>query len=244
MFYVITLPLLFLISALYASVGLGGGTAFLAILSFWSVDPNLLRPIAWGLNIIGAAVGLCNFSRQGHADWGLSMPLSLCGMAGAAWGASIALPVFWFRWLLGLLLLFAAGVMWLDRNCQVESKPLSHPLWLVFSIGVGVGAISGLAGIGGGILLGPLLILLRWQDAKQTAATTSLYILLISASALLSFLFHGGSLLMPPFIYFAVSVLAGSAIGSFYGAGQASGQFLKTVFAAIAIIAAVRLIAG
>ena len=42
---------LFLMAAGYAAVGLGGGTGYLALLSFWNHDPSVLRPLSWGLSL-------------------------------------------------------------------------------------------------------------------------------------------------------------------------------------------------
>lgn len=243
MLYLITLPILLLISALYASVGLGGGTAYLAILSFWTQEPDVLRPIAWFLNIICAAVGFFNFYRHGHFIRCSTLFLCGGGIVGAILGAKIHLTLWVFRWLLASILLIAAVGLWIDRErMEGEHTRGTCPPLPTLGLGFAVGLLSGAVGIGGGVLIGPMIILMHWMSVKQTAATTSLFILLSSAAALVTFLIEGGTVYPDQLALFGAAVLIGGYIGSHFGAGKASSKVLKIIFAAVACSAAFKLL--
>src|SRR5205085_3569413 len=69
------------------------------------------------------------------------------------------------------------------KNIQV-SEIRKADIALSLLIGAVIGFLSGLIGIGGGIILSPILLLLKWADMKQTAAISALFIFVNSLSGL------------------------------------------------------------
>jgi len=239
--YVLT-PLLMLTAWAYAAVGLGGGTAYLSIMSFWQSDPAVLRPLAWSLNIATASVGFLSFSRQGHFDARLAWPFLAGGVVGAAGGGGVQLPKAAFQAVLAAMLIYAAlRMLWPGKAAPGPSRNRS-PVWFALLLGVAVGVMSGLVGIGGGIVLGPVLLGLRYVDMKALAPITSLYILLNSAAALAAFLFRGGSLEPQRTAIFCGAVLAGGFLGSRWGARTAPESALKRIFGLVALAAGIKLL--
>lgn len=239
--YLLT-PLVVLTAWVYASVGLGGGTAYLSLMSFWQSDPAVLRPLAWSLNIVTASVGFLNFSRQGHFDARLAWPFLLGGMVGAAGGGAAQLPRAVFQVALAGVLIYAALRMLWPRKAAASPSCSRPPVWFALLLGAAVGVMSGLVGIGGGIVLGPVLIGLRYADMKALAPITSLYILLNSSAALAAFLFRGGSLDPQLTGILCGAVLAGGFLGSRWGARTASESALKKIFGLVALAAGVKLL--
>ncbi len=241
------LPALFLIACAYASVGLGGGTAYLSIISFWNADPHYIRPMAWVLNIIAAGVSFWNFRAKGHFRPAEVWPYLLGGIVGAWTGAALPIKADVFRAMLGAVLLLVSLDMFFMFFHARESggqATLRHLFWPVsVLIGFGVGAVSGLVGIGGGIILGPVILTLKLGEPKPVAALTSLFIVLTSASALGSHLASGRALDLGALVPAAVVVLAGAFIGSRYGAGKASPILLRRIFAVLVFVAGVNLLA-
>ena len=96
-------------------------------------------------------------------------------------GGMIAVDAIVYKKILGLLLLFSVLRLLVSNDAKTQSlKPYNLPMAL--GIGVVIGALSGLIGIGGGIILSPLLLLLNWTDQKQTAAISAIFIFVNSAS--------------------------------------------------------------
>ena len=140
------------------------------------------------------------------------------------------------------IILICASLQMLFAKNKPESRPSKKPPALPsLSLGMAIGIISGLVGIGGGIVLGPVLIALGWADMKRLAPITSLYILLNSFGALTSFLLRGGNIDLPLTGVLCVAVLAGSFLGSRWGAKKASEFMLKRIFGLVALAAGVKL---
>ena len=239
--YFLLVPIITLTAWVYASVGLGGGTAYLSIVSFWTSDPTTLRPVAWSLNIVASFVSFVSFYRQGHFDARLARPFLVGGVLGAAIGAGIQVEKQTFQAMLAVVLICASLRMLLSEKKSKTRSAKRRPILLSLLLGTAIGIISGLVGIGGGIVLGPVLITLGWVDMKRLAPITSLYILLNSSAALTSFLLTGGDIDLPLTGIFCVAVLAGSFVGSRWGAGKASEVTLKRIFGVVALVAGVKL---
>jgi len=236
------IPLMMLTAWAYASVGLGGGTAYLSIMSFWQSDPAVLRPLAWSLNVVTASVGFMSFSRQGHFDARLAWPFLAGGVVGAAGGGAAQLPRAVFQVTLAAMLIYAALCMLWPRKAAPGPPPNRPPVWFALLLGTAVGVMSGLVGIGGGIVLGPVLLGLRYADMKALAPITSLYILLNSSAALAAFLFRGGSLDPRLTGILCGAALAGGFLGSRWGARTASESALKKIFGLVALAAGLKLL--
>jgi uncharacterized membrane protein YfcA len=236
---------LFMVAFAYASVGLGGGTAYLSILSFWILEPETLRPMAWGLNVVVSVVTLFNFRRKGHLDTGGIWPFVVGGLIGAAAGAAIPTPLAVFRWLLAVTLAGLAVWMLLPGRAKAEApepepRRGSRPLGLL--LGFLPGLLSGLVGLGGGIVLGPIVLALRLLPVKKTAALTSAYILMVSAGALGTHVATGGTMPWGSFAVPCLVVLLGGFLGSRFGAGKARPVTLRRILAVIVLTAAVNLV--
>ena len=234
--------LLFIIAASYAAVGLGGGSAYLAVLSFWSYDPEVIRPIAWGLNILTAGVGFINYYRAGHFSPSFSAPLVIGGIAGAATGARLPISTATFSWLLAVTLFLIALRMFFSGKRALTPARHHRPPWLIYLLlGFLVGMISGLVGIGGGIILGPIILLFRQATVKTSAAMTSLYVALSSAGALGAHLLGRGTVDFYKLLGLGTVCLVAGYIGSRYGSQKASPRTLQLVFGTLILAAAIRL---
>ncbi|NQU21251.1 MAG: sulfite exporter TauE/SafE family protein [Candidatus Nealsonbacteria bacterium] len=239
--YCILVPVIMLTALVYASVGLGGGTAYLSIVSFWNSDPTTLRPMAWSLNIVASSAAFWNFRRQGHFDARLAWPFLVGGVLGATIGGAIQVEKAAFQAMLAIALICASLQMLLAKGKPGTRSSRKPPVLPSLFVGTTIGIISGLVGIGGGIVLGPVLVALGWVDMKTLAPITSLYILLNSSAALTSFLLTGGNIDLPLTGVFCVAVLAGGFIGSRWGAEKASESKLRRVFGIVALVAGVKL---
>jgi uncharacterized membrane protein YfcA len=233
---------LFVIAAGYAAVGLGGGSAYIAALSFWSHDPQIIRPIAWSLNIIAAGIGFINYYRAGHFSWRFSVPLVIGGIGGGAVGARLPIDPATFSWLLAIALFLISIRMFIGRKAGRPDTADRQPFWPVSVVtGFIVGVISGVVGIGGGIILGPIMLAFRLTKVKTSAAMTSLYVALSSAGALAGHFQGGGSVDGYQVAGFGAAVLVGGYLGSRFGARKASPRTLEFIFGTLVLIAAVRL---
>jgi uncharacterized membrane protein YfcA len=233
--------LFLLMAVLYSAVGQGGGSGYLAAMALMGVAPESFRLIALTLNVVVAGIGLYRFTRAGHFDGKLLLPFLLSSVPLAFVGGYLSLPASFFRPLVGAALLWAAGMLiWKPpaRTAEVGGTP---SLLASLSVGGGIGLLSGLVGIGGGIFFAPVLILRGWASAKTTAGLSSAFILVNSLSALVGVVIHaeGVPAALPIWI---VAVALGGWLGAGIGARRLSPKALHWLLAGVLVVAGARMI--
>lgn len=235
------------IALLYGSVGHGGASGYLAVLSlsvFAAQGAVWLKPHALALNIVVVLLGLYHYGRQGYLKLRLILPFVLTSIPFSYLGAYLPIVDGLFDTLLSLTLLWAAWRLMttLDSTGDVSGSP-SLPIAL--GIGAGLGFVSGLVGVGGGIFLSPFLILKGWATAKETAAASAFFILVNSVAGLGGAFASGQAQLDSDLmIQFTVAVLIGGFLGARLGANHASDQTIRRLLVVVLIVAALRRVSG
>jgi uncharacterized membrane protein YfcA len=144
----------------YASVGHGGASAYIAAMALAGVAPAEMRPIALTLNILVSSLAAWKFWRAGHFRWRLFWPFAAVSIPFAYLGGAITLPGHAYRIVVGLVLVYAAWQLWLSGRAGEEMRPARDPsIALAMAIGAAMGLLSGLTGVGGGIFLSPVLLM-------------------------------------------------------------------------------------
>jgi hypothetical protein len=226
-------------AVLYASVGHGGASAYLAAMALFGVPPAIMKPAALVMNLGVAGMGTLRFSSASLVPWRLLLPLCAGSVPAAYAGGLIHLPTRSHRLLLGVVLLFAA-VRLAMRSRTTELRPPPAVPVLV-AIGIVFGFVAGLTGVGGGIFLSPLLILARWEDPRRTAGASAVFILVNSAAGLAGHLGAGGAVPAVAAPLTAVA-LAGGLLGSWLGAKRLVPLTLRRLLAVVLVVAGVKLL--
>lgn len=229
------------IAFLYASVGFGGASGYLAAMSIYNIPAPIAASTALLLNIVVAGVAFFHYSRDGHLKARLLWPFVLASIPAAFLGGNFRLSQFAYQVLLNMILLYlglrmllANGSNEADRRYQLPSLPLA------MASGAVIGLISGIVGVGGGIFLSPLIQLARWGDSKQASAASAGFILLNSLSGLTGRYFAGtlnlgemGAILIPLGV-------GGGVLGSYLGARRFSNKYLQWLLGSILLITVFR----
>ena len=206
---------IFVVAMLYASVGHGGASGYLAVMALFSLHPEALKPTALMLNIVVAGVGTYLYCSAGQFSWRVFWPFVITSIPMSFFGGTFSLPPEMYRPALGMVLLFAAWRLFARRK-HAESVPKSPPIAVAMGVGGVLGFASGLIGVGGGIFLSPLMILLGWARVREVSGSAALFILVNSVSGLLG---HISSLHHVPDYapLLAVVALIGGSIGALCG---------------------------
>lgn len=180
--------LFFLVIAfVYSSVGFGGGSSYLAVLAMYGLPYQEIRLIALICNVIVVTGGVYIYIKNKQTDWRKILPITLVSVPMAYLGAILKISQETFFLILGITLIIAAILLWIKtdakNNAEISQDSQASVIRNGF-LGGGIGFISGLVGIGGGIFLSPLLNLLKWDTPRKIAATSSFFILVNSISGI------------------------------------------------------------
>jgi len=238
-------PLFFLIAGLYASVGQGGASGYLALFALYGIASPAVPPVALALNIIVASLSFLAFKKGGHFSARMFIPFAVTSVPAAFLGGLIPLSSSVFTWLLGLSLLAAALMTYHSRYQERETRPIPmRTLWTFGSpAGFLLGFVSGMIGLGGGVFLAPLILLAGWGDAKKAAALSSAFIAVNSVSGLTGHILRGNFDLRTVLVLGA-AVIVGGAAGAYAGAGILPERTLRIILAAILAAGALKMLIG
>mgnify|MGYP006270306993 CR=1 FL=1 len=237
----------------YASVGHAGATGYIAVMTLCGLPVAVIRPTALALNVLVATIATLQFVRAGHGRPRLLLPLAAASAPCAILGGAISLPTSALEATLGAVLLAAAirilaeaGLPSMRRTVRSDEPDDSacreSPRAVLAALGGGIGLVSGLTGVGGGVFLTPALLALRAAPVRQVAAVTAPFILVNSLAGLAGGLFAGRP---PPAATAPVLVAAavGGTVGASLGAFRLPASTLRLIMAAVLAFAAAKLLA-
>lgn len=233
------LILLPIIAFLYASVGHGGASGYIALMSIFAFPITFMKPTALVLNIIVSGISFYFYYREKQFDWKLFYPFAITSIPFSYLGGLISVETHLYKIILATVLIFAVlrllGILGKEKS---SIRPIHFTSALL--IGALIGFLSGLIGIGGGIILSPVLLLLGWATMKQTAAVSALFILVNSIAGLLGFLSKGETLPTSSFIVIGI-VAIGGILGGYFGSKKLNTITLRNILAFVLVIAIFKL---
>ncbi len=240
----IWLPLVFFVIALfYSSVGFGGGSSYLAVLSLVLTDLPTIRAVALLCNVAVVTGNCFIYWRAGSLNVGKALPFVLVSVPAAFVGGTLRLTEIAFFVTLGVVLMSSALLLVGQAERLPATSAPRRSYLIPPALGGGIGLLSGVVGIGGGIFLSPVLHLLRWDAATRVAALASFFILVNSLAGLAG-LGAAGSLRAGGWLSGAllVAVVAGGQVGSRLGLNVLGARYLRLVTAGLVFFAGLRLL--
>lgn len=238
---VVLLLFLAIIAFLYSSVGHGGASGYLAVMAIMGVAPAIMKPSALVMNLAVSLFSFIGFYRAGHFKFNLFWPFALASVPLAYLGGTMTLADSLYKKILALCILISIfRLIFQFRNEKEEIKPISISAGLLS--GGAIGLLSGMIGIGGGIVLSPLMLLMRWATLKQTAAVSALFIFVNSLSGLYGQIQKGGIQVTDNFQWAVAATILGGLLGSYYGSQKFNVPTLRYLLALGLIIASAKLI--
>jgi uncharacterized membrane protein YfcA len=228
-----------LIAFFYSSVGHGGASGYLALMALFGFAPGSIRYYALILNLVVSAIAFISYYKAGFFRWRKVVPFLITSMPAAYIGAQFSINPTVYKIILGIMLIIAVLRMLLVRNTENEITK-DPPFGLALGIGLALGLVSGLIGIGGGILLSPVLILAKYARIKEASAASAIFIFLNSASGLAGLMTTHISF-QPHIIYWISGVMAAGFLGSSMGSRAFSELNLKRMLSLVLIAASIKL---
>ncbi|GMN08881.1 sulfite exporter TauE/SafE family protein [Croceitalea sp. MTPC9] len=234
----------FFVALFYASVGFGGGSSYLALLTLFITSFFVIRSVALLCNLMVVSGSCYLFFKKGHLEFKKFLPFIVTSIPLAFIGASFRLSEAIFFSILGVTLIISAVAL-IIQSIQLKSNYVSvkYPKYTSYLLGGVIGLLSGLVGIGGGIFLAPILNHLKWEKPITIAALASFFILVNSVSGLTGLMVNGTlELFWPEIIGLLLAVFVGGQIGVRLTLSKFSGKRIRILTAILVLFVGVRVL--
>ena len=239
---VLIVALTFLVALIYSSVGHGGASGYLAILSFFSLSHDTMAASALCLNILVAGLSFFIYGKAKFFSWKLAWPFVVTSIPAALMGGLIKISPAVYALLLAGALSFAGLRLLLNIDQNANAALQLPPTGVAAGVGGLLGLISGMVGVGGGIFLSPTLILCRWADPKRTAALSAFFIFVNSIAGLIGRSLRGSVHLTDDWLWMVAAAFVGGILGSRLGAHHFSPVWLRRILAVVLFLAVFKLV--
>ena len=233
-------------------LGIGGGIIMTPVQLWlyaaqgWSSDLTVKIAFATSLAVIfpTAASGVWRHHRQGNINWNAAVTMGIftaIGSFGGAWLAS-KLPGSTLKIAFGVMGLLIAARM-LTVKINDTERPINQNRWLWILIALPVGLLTGLLGIGGGVLVIPALVLLLRFRMREAAATSLAIMLFTSMGGIAGYILNGahasglpaytiGYIFWPAWIALTIGSIFMAQVGAI-AAHKIPGKILNYIFIAL-----------
>ncbi len=236
------IPLGFAAGILGSIIGLGGGIIIVPVLTFLGFPPTLTASNSIFAVFSNAVASSISYAKQRRIEYSIGLKLGLLSIPGTIIGAFVSSEITpqFFKILFALILISASIYIFSKRKIEPKNYNLSKQI-MILAIGASffAGIISGLFGVGGGIIFVPLMVIAMGLSMKNAAPTSQFILLFASASALIT---H--TLLGHPDFYQALLLSAGAFVGGLVGARlslEIKENALKILISVVMIAVAVKL---
>ena len=238
--YLLFLTFLAIVAFLYSSVGHGGASGYLAVMAIMGIAPSLMKSSALLMNLAVSLFSFFGFYRAGFFKWKLFWPFALSSIPMAYVGGTITLSDAIYKKILAICILISiARLLYQFRNEETDNREI--PIWAGLTAGGVIGLLSGMIGIGGGIILSPLMLLMKWSKLKETAAVSALFIFVNSLSGLYGQISKGGFQIPENLQWAILATILGGLFGSYFGSQKFNLPTLRYMLALGLVIACAKL---
>jgi len=235
------LPILAIVAFLYSSVGHGGASGYLAVMAIMGIAPPLMKSSALIMNLAVSLFSFLGFYRAGFFKWKLFWPFAAASIPLAYIGGTMTLSDSIYKKILAICILISIARL-LYQFKQEETRNTEVPVWAGLTAGGVIGLLSGMIGIGGGIILSPLMLLMKWAKLKETAAVSALFIFVNSLSGLYGQIMKGGFQIPENLQWAIFATIIGGLFGSYFGSQRFNLPTLRYLLAVGLVIASAKLI--
>lgn len=225
---------------LYSSIGYGGAIGYLAVMALFGVAPMMMKTSALIMNLAVAVASFIGYYKGGYFKMKLFWPFAITSIPLAYVGGMMTLSDGIYKKILAVCLMISiVRLLYQFRQSTEETKDI--PIVTALVTGGLIGLLSGAIGLGGGIILSPLMLLMRWATFKETAAVSALFISVNSLSGLFGQMYKGGIHLTDNLQYAVVATIIGGLLGSYCGSQKFNVPTLKYLLAIVLTIASLKL---
>ena len=241
----IILSILFFVTAiLYASVGFGGGSTYLALMLIWDIPYYIFPVIALICNIFVVSGNSFNYIKAGNLNLKLLLPYLIGSIPLAFFGGSLQIDKNLFEIFLFIVLTLAGTLLFINFKSYDDNETAYRnvPIFISILIGAILGFVSGVVGVGGGIFLSPILFLIKAAKPKHIVTAASLFIFINSISGVIGQLTKNIVLNdLSNYWYLFLVVIIGGHIGNYLNLKIFPTRFLALITSVLVLFVAIRI---
>ena len=241
----IILSILFFVTAiLYASVGFGGGSTYLALMLIWDIPYYIFPVIALICNIFVVSGNSFNYIKAGNLNLKLLLPYLIGSIPLAFIGGSLQIDKNLFEIFLFIVLATAGTLLLINFKSYDDNESSYRDIPILISILIGgiLGFVSGVVGIGGGIFLSPILFLIKAAKPKHIVTAASLFIFINSISGVIGQLTKNIVLSdISNYWYLFLVVIIGGHIGNYLNLKIFPTRLLALITSVLVLFVAIRI---
>ena len=240
----IILSILFFVTAiLYASVGFGGGSTYLALMLIWDIPYYIFPVIALICNIFVVSGNSFNYIKARNLNLKLLLPYLIGSIPLAFIGGSLQIDKNLFEIFLFIVLAIAGTLLLINFKSYDDNESSYRDIPILISILIGgiLGFVSGVVGIGGGIFLSPILFLIKAAKPKHIVTAASLFIFINSISGVIGQLTKNIVLSdISNYWYLFLVVIIGGHIGNYLNLKIFPTRLLALITSVLVLFVAIR----
>lgn len=239
-------PSFFAVAVLYSSAGFGGGTSYISLLALTGVDQLIVRWVSYTCNLTVTGFSGLRFSYRKVLTLREVWPWVLGSVPMAFLGGQMRLSDQVYFILLGVLLFLASVLLLFQRGISEQRNEKNGALNRSYGqllLGGGIGLLSGMVGVGGGIFLSPILHLVGWKTPQKIAALSTVFIFVNALSGAIAFgLSNYFNVPLFDVSILMAAVLSGAFIGNAFTLSERGKKRIRTITGVLVGIVAVRVL--
>jgi len=242
-------------------LGIGGGFLITpvqyAVYTSMGLNTDLAIKLAFGTTLLvilpTAISGAWSHSRKGAVWWRAAIVMGCCSLVGSFIGAGLAvhIPGSVLKIAFGVLQLGASVRMFTGALPAADETPRSN-LWLWVACAFPIGIITGILGIGGGVIVVPVLVMALRFNMHAAVATSLGMMILTSIGGGIGYIIYGlgvsglpawsvGYISLPAWGLLTVSSIFMVRVGAIV-AHKMKANILKYIFAALLLYMGLRMV--
>jgi len=197
--------------------------------------------------------GAWRHHKRGAVRWKAAIIMGICGFMSSFGGAAIAanLSGTTLKMAFGVVVLASGIRMLISRPMESEQKPKDTP-WLLVAWAIPIGIVTGMTGLGGGVVAVPIMVLALKFKMHNAVATSLAMIIFTSTGGVISYIINGlgvpklpaysiGYVNLPAWFLLAVTSIGMAQVGAMT-AHRLPARQLRWIFTAVMFYVALRML--
>ena len=242
-------------------LGVGGGFIMTPVqymlFTNMGMSTDIAMKVAFGTSLLvilpTAASGAWRHHKKGAVRWKAAIIMGSCGFMSAFGGAAIAanLPGTTLKIIFGVIVLASGVRMLISKPIESEQEAKDNPwLWVAWAIPIGI--VTGMTGLGGGVLAVPVMVLALKFKMRNAIATSLAMIIFNSIGGAVGYIINGlgipdlpaysiGYINLPTWFLLAVSSIGMAQVGAMT-AHRLPARQLRWIFIAVQFYLGLRML--